>query len=74
MTDYFKDESFEEQPAVLESEMKASLKATGRNKSPWADGISMELFQDTKTESIKILTKICQQIWETKQWPASWKH
>ena len=34
----------------------------------------MNVFQATQTETVKILTRICQQIWKTEQWPTDWKH
>ena len=51
MTDSFEEESKDEEPAVPESEMKAALKPLGRNKSPGFDGIPIELFHTTETES-----------------------
>lgn len=56
--------SLEEEPAILESEGKVVLKVLERNKSPVADGIPIYLFQATETESVKILTRLCQQIWK----------
>ena len=53
--------------------MKAALKVLGRNKSPGEDGIPTELFQVRETEPVKILTRICQQMWKIKQWLADWK-
>lgn len=67
MTDSFQEASSEEETKVLDSEVRAALRPTERNKSPGKDGIS------TETESIKILTRLCLQIWKTKQWPADWK-
>lgn len=49
--------------------MKADLKALGRNKSPGVYGLQKELFQATETETVKILTRICQLIRKTKQCP-----
>ena len=37
--------------------------ASGRN------GIPVELFKTIKDDAIKVLHSICQQIWETQQWP-----
>ena len=37
------------------------------------DGIPVELFQILKDDSVKVLHLICQQIWETQQWPQDWK-
>ena len=62
MTDAFKEDSYEEEPIILGSKVKAALKELGRNKSPGVDGILIELFRATETESVKIITRICQQI------------
>lgn len=59
---------------IPESKVKAALEELGRNKSPGADGIPIELFQATESGSVKILTRICQETWKTKQWPTDWKH
>ena len=33
------------------------------------DGIPVELFQILKDDAVKVLQSICQQIWNTQQWP-----
>ena len=33
----------------------------------------MELFQILKDDAVKVLHSICQQIWNTQQWPRYWK-
>ena len=43
------------------------------NKASGGDGIPVELFQILKDEVVKVLHSICQQIWETQQWPQDWK-
>ena len=43
------------------------------NKVSGGDGISAELFQILKDDSVKVLHSICQQIWKTQQWPQDWK-
>ena len=63
MTDAFEEESCEEELVIPESEGKAVLKVLGRNKSPGVDGIFIESFQATENESVRILTRICQQMW-----------
>lgn len=45
MIDIFQNESFEHEPAVLESEVKAMLKATRRNISPEVDANLIEFLQ-----------------------------
>ena len=42
------------------------------NKASGGDGIPVELFQILK-DDVKVLHSICQQIWETQQWPQDWK-
>ena len=36
-------------------------------------GLPVELFQILKDDAVKVLHSICQQIWETHQWPQDWK-
>ena len=43
------------------------------NKASGGDGISAELFQILKDDTVKVLYSICQQIWKTQQWPQDWK-
>ena len=43
------------------------------NKAIGSDGIPAEPFQILKDDAIKVLHSICQQIWETHQWPQGWK-
>ena len=43
------------------------------NKASEGDGIPVELFQILKDDAVKVLQSICQQIWETQQWPQDWK-
>ena len=43
------------------------------NKASGGDGISAELFQILKDDAVKVLHSLCQQIWQTQQWPLDWK-
>ena len=43
------------------------------NKASGGDGIPVELFQILKDGAVKVLHLICQQIWNTQQWPQDWK-
>ena len=43
------------------------------NKASGPDGIPAELFQILKDDAVKVLYSICQQIWNTQQWPQDWK-
>ena len=43
------------------------------NKASGYDGIPLELFQILKDDAMKALHSVCQQIWNTQQWPQDWK-
>ena len=56
-------------PDNLECEVKWALGSISTNKASGCDGIPAELFQILKGDPVKVLHSICQQIWETQQWP-----
>ena len=58
---------------ILQSEIEAALKSIGRNKASGMDEMPIELFQALDDDAVKALTKMCQSIWTTRQWPANWK-
>ena len=58
---------------ILECEVKQALRNITTNKASVCDGIPAELFQILKDGAMKGLHSICQQIWETQQWPQDWK-
>ena len=59
------------QPDILGYEW--ALGSITMNKASGSDGISVELFQILKDDTVKVLQSICQQIWKTQQWPQDWK-
>ena len=61
------------EPDILECEVKWVLGSFTMNKTCRDDGIPVELFQILKDDAVKVLHSICQQIWETQQWPQDWK-
>ena len=61
------------EPDILECEVKWALESMTTNKASGGDGIPVELFQILKDDAAKVLHSICQQIWETQQWPEDWK-
>ena len=60
-------------PDILEYEVKWVLESITTNKASWGDGIPAELFKIQKDGAVKVLNLICQQIWETQEWPQNWK-
>ena len=61
------------EPDILECEVKWALGSITTNKVSGNDGISAELFQILKDDSVKAMHSICQQIQKTQQWPQDWK-
>ena len=61
------------EPDILEQEVKWDLGSISTNKASGGDGIPAELFQILKDDALKVLHSICQQIWNTQQWPQDWK-
>ena len=61
------------EPDILECKIKLALEIITMNKASGGDGIPAELFQILKDGAVKMLYSICQQIWNTQQWPQDWK-
>ena len=61
------------EPGILECEVKWALGSISMNKASRGDGIPVELFQILKDDAVKVLHSICQQIWNTQQWPQDHK-
>ena len=60
------------EPDILEWEVKWALESIIISKASGGDGIPVELFQIQKDDAVKVLHSICQQIWNTQQWPQDW--
>ena len=61
------------EPDILEHKVRWALGSITMNKASGGDGIPAELFQILKDDAVKVLHSICQQIWNTQQWPQDWK-
>ena len=57
------------EPDILECEVKWALGSITTKKASGSDGIPAELLKILKDDAVKVLHSICQQIWETQQWP-----
>jgi len=60
------------EPDILECNVKWALESITMNKASGGDGIPVELFQILKDDAVKVFHSICQQNWETQQWPQDW--
>ena len=54
------------EPDILECEVKWALGSFSMDKASGGDGIPVELFQILKSDAVKVLHSICQQIWKTQ--------
>ena len=61
------------EPNIQECKVKWALGSITMNKASGGDGIPVKLFQILKYDAVKVLHSICQEIWETQQWPQDWK-
>ena len=57
------------EPDILECEVNWALESITTNKASGGDGTPVEIFQILKNDAVNLLHSICQQIWETQQWP-----
>ena len=61
------------EPDILECEVKWTLGSITTNKASGGDRIPVELFQILKSDAVKVLHSLYQQLWKTQQWPQDWK-
>ena len=55
------------EPDILECEVKKALGSITMNKASGGNGISVELFQILKDDTVTVMHPIYQQIWKTQQ-------
>ena len=56
-----------QEPDILECEVKWALESVTTNKARGGDRIPDELFQILKDDAVKVLHSICQQNWKMQQ-------
>ncbi|MGL4418375.1 MAG: reverse transcriptase domain-containing protein [Plesiomonas shigelloides] len=57
---------------VLAEEVEAAIRSLKGGKSPGVDNVPAELLKLGGEMTTKILTILCQKIWEQKKWPVQW--
>jgi hypothetical protein len=65
--------SFEKEPCILEEEVKAALHQISNDKAPGVDEIPIELIKAGGDEAARVITMLCQTVWDTGHWPKDWK-
>ena len=64
----FSETRYEDEPHILETEVKDAIKHISNRKSSGCDGIPIELLKAGGDASIKILLILLNIIWRTKEW------
>ena len=67
--DTFPETRYEDEPHILETEVKDAIKHISNRKSSGCDVIPIELLKAGGDASIKILLILFNNIWRTKEWP-----
>ena len=57
----------QQEPNILECEVKWAFESISTNNASGGDGIPVEVFQILKDDAVKVLHSLCQQIWKTQQ-------
>ena len=57
------------EPDIMESKVRQALGSITTNKASRGDGIPADIFHVLKYDALTVLHSMCQQIWETQQWP-----
>ena len=73
VNDTFIETVYEDEPEVLESEIKDALRHISNRKAAGIDDIPIELLKAGGEEAVKVLTNMCNCVWKKKEWPSDWK-
>ena len=68
------EDSCEDEPDILLSEVTNAIQHLKNNKSPGPDEIPAELIKNADKSGAKVIQHLCNRIWKTKRWPADWKN
>jgi hypothetical protein len=58
---------------VLASEVERAIKTLSRGKAAGEDNIPSEMVRAALQESLAMITKLCQRIWQSSSWPTEWR-
>ena len=73
MPDTFLPHEYDDEPNILESEVRSAMKALPNHKSAGLDNIPIEFFKPPNEEIVRVFTILCNKIWSSKCWPEDWK-
>lgn len=64
---------YEHEPAILVYEVRGALKKLKTNRSAGRDTIFAEELKNLGDTGVKIIVKLCNQLWRTGKWSNNWK-
>ena len=73
ITESCKIEDFVPEPSILQDEVRKAMLSLGNGKAAGCDVIPIELLKAAGDEGVRIMTILCNKIWDTGQWPNEWK-
>ena len=68
-TDSFNENIYEDEPEVMEIEVKEAFRHISNRKSAGCDGIPLERLNAGGEEAVQVMTGLCNSIWKRKEWP-----
>ena len=72
INEIFNENLYEDEPDVLEIEVKEAIRNIYNRKAPGCNIIPMQFLKAGGDESIRVMTKHSNIIWKTKIWPKEW--
>ena len=72
VTDSFNENIYEDEPEVMEIEVKETLRHIYNRKSAGCDGIPIELLK-AGGGAVKVIMGLCICMWKRTEWPRYWK-
>lgn len=73
MTDSCKINDYDLEPDILQDEVRKAMSSLANGKAAGVDGIPIELLKAAGDEGVRVMTILCNKIWDTGQWPNEWK-
>ncbi|KAL4098550.1 hypothetical protein QTP88_023137 [Uroleucon formosanum] len=61
-----------QEPGILSEEIEQAVSKLKNNKAPGSDEITAEMLKLSGDKGVKILWKLCNEVWTTGVWPEDW--